>query len=823
MDIGAQARSWDPYAACMPDPDLLRAFAGKTREQIAALVASMPTEMVLATAEALPRASTAVDPAVGDPADFATALDPGYRRRPHVNALAAAIRETVEAAADGSGPSRLIVSMPPQVGKSHTSSLWTPAWYLERHPDRQVILASHESRLAVSFGRQVRDTLVRHADAGRVQVRVARDVAAAGEWETTQGGGMLSRGIGGSITGRGAHLLLIDDPLKGFAEAHSLTIRQAQWSWWLSVAQTRLRPGAAVIVVMCMTGDTPVLRPDGTATPLRDIRPGDRIATYERGRLTTSTVRNWANQGPDDVFAIRMESGRVVRANARHPFLTVDEDGNQRWQRTDSLKPGTRILTATGVESHAPPTTVTDPSRARASAPRTTTRPDGQADTDLPRPTPKPAAPRASSTATASPPRTTTGWSPSRTASAPSADRSRPTAQPTGAASSASTTTTKPGPSADSCATTATSSSSATSPRPDSTPPLSTWNVTPDTVVEVVPAGREDVYDIQVDRTENFIANGLVSHNTRWHEDDLAGRLLSGEHEGDPDEWRVVRIPAFGEGDVPDDGVAPDALGRDYGVPIATAADDESVDAAAVRWEGVRQSVGPYVWAGLYQQRPSEPEGTVLKRGWWQYYRIDRDRLVRPDGSTVDVSDLRIYQSWDLAFKDRSTSDWVVGQVWGSAGPHGDRFLLDQVRDRLDFVATKQAVRRVRDRWPSTAATWVEDKANGPAIIAELRREISGLVPVNPRGSKEARAWATTGDLSAGNIWLPAPEDAPWVRDFVEEAAAFPNGAHDDQVDAFTQAIDRMRATGGVERPKGSRSSERPSVTSLTQRRVTRN
>lgn len=543
----------------MADPDLLRAFAGKTREQIAALVASMPTEMVLATAEALPRASTAVDPAIGDPADFAAALDPGYRRRPHVNALAAAIRETVEAAADGSGPARLIVSMPPQVGKSYTSSLWTPAWYLERHPDRQVILASHESRLAVSFGRQVRDTLIRHADAGRVQVRVARDVAAAGEWETTQGGGMLSRGIGGSITGRGAHLLVIDDPLKDFASAHSLTIRQAQWSWWLSVAQTRLRPGAVVIVVM-----------------------------------------------------------------------------------------------------------------------------------------------------------------------------------------------------------------------------------------------------------------------TRWHEDDLAGRLLSGEHEGDPDEWRVVRIPALGEGDVVDDGIAPDALGRDDGVPIATAADDESVESAAVRWEAVRRSVGPYVWAGLYQQRPSEPEGTVLKRGWWQYYRIDGDRLVRPDGSCVDVADLRIYQSWDLAFKDRSTSDWVVGQVWGSSGPHGDRFLLDQVRDRLDFVATKDAVRRLRDRWPSTSATWVEDKANGPAIIAELRREISGLVPVNPRGSKEARAWATTGDLAAGNIWLPAPEDAPWVRDFVEEAAAFPNGAHDDQVDAFTQAIDRMRGETAVDAATGSRSSGPRGVTPMTRRTISR-
>lgn len=513
----------------MPDPDLLRAFAGKTREQIAALVASMPTEMVLATAEALPRASTTVDLAGGDPADFAAALDSGYRRRPHVNVLAAAIRDTVEAAANGTGPSRLIVSMPPQVGKSHTSSLWTPAWYLERYPTRQVILASHESRLAVSFGRQVRDTLTRHAAAGRLQVRLARDVAAAGEWETSQGGGMLSRGIGGSITGRGAHLMLIDDPLKDFASAHSRTIREAQWDWWLSVAQTRLRPGAVVIVVM-----------------------------------------------------------------------------------------------------------------------------------------------------------------------------------------------------------------------------------------------------------------------TRWHEDDLAGRLLSGEHEGDPDEWRVVRIPALGESET-DDGLAPDALGREEGVPIATAADDESPDEAEARWAEVRRSVGPYVWAGLYQQRPSEPEGTILKRGWWQFYRREGDTLLLPDGTEIPLARLRIVQSWDLAVKDKLTSDFVVGQVWAAQG-QGRRFLLDQYRERADFVETKRQMRILRERWPETSATYIEDKANGPAVIRELQDELSGLVAHNPVGDKTQRAFGIQGDLEAGSLWLPEPGTAGFdVRAFIDECAQFPSGANDDQVDAATQALLRLR------------------------------
>lgn len=543
-------------------PEIVR---GLTRERLAELVAEVaengsPEEQI-ALAEAMPRQDVA-DPSDGDPADFAAALDPTYRRRPHVDALAAAVRETVEQAQDGSGSGRLIVSMPPQVGKSYTASLWTPAWFLARHPDRQVILASHEDRLAVSFGRQVRDTLRRYGEAGQVQVRIARDVAAAGEWETSLGGGMLSRGIGGSITGRGGHLLVIDDPIKDFAQAHSHAIRKAHWDWWLSTAQTRLRAGSVVLVVM-----------------------------------------------------------------------------------------------------------------------------------------------------------------------------------------------------------------------------------------------------------------------TRWHEDDLAGRLTSDEWEGDPDEWRVLRIPALGEGsteDVADGRVAPDALDRDEGVPLTTAADDEDPDEAGARWERTRRSVGPYVWAGLYQQRPSEPEGTILRRAWWQFYSRVGERLMRPDGSSVEVANLRIYQSWDMAFKDKATSDWVVGQVWGALG-QGDRFLLAQVRGRMDFVETKRAVRQLRSAWPSTEATWIEDKANGPAIIAELRREISGLVPHNPRESKEARAWATQGDLEAGSIWLPAPEGDPWVRDFIEECAAFPNGSHDDQVDAYTQAILRMRrGETEIRRPTGSRAEAQRGMTPATRRTIRR-
>jgi predicted phage terminase large subunit-like protein len=144
-------------------------------------------------------------------------------------------------------------------------------------------------------------------------------------------------------------------------------------------------------------------------------------------------------------------------------------------------------------------------------------------------------------------------------------------------------------------------------------------------------------------------------------------------------------------------------------------------------------------------------------------------------------------QSWDCAFKDLETSDYVVGQVWGRVGPL--YFLGHQVRGRMDFPTTVNAVREVSRNWPIAIAKLIEDKANGSAVIQMLTVEIPGILPVNPAGGKIARAAAVSPLIEAGNIYVPHPAYAPWVNDFIEECAAFPNGAHDDQVDAMTQAL----------------------------------
>ena len=147
-----------------------------------------------------------------------------------------------------------------------------------------------------------------------------------------------------------------------------------------------------------------------------------------------------------------------------------------------------------------------------------------------------------------------------------------------------------------------------------------------------------------------------------------------------------------------------------------------------------------------------------------------------------------------MTFKDTDGSDFVVGQIWGRRGP--DYYLLDQSRARMGFTASKAAVLRLCARWPEATGVLVEDKANGPAVMDALRGEVSGLIPVEPDGSKIARAYAVTPLWAAGNVFLPPAEHYPWLRDFVDELVSFPAGAHDDQVDAMTQALRYLKVHG---------------------------
>lgn len=125
-----------------------------------------------------------------------------------------------------------------------------------------------------------------------------------------------------------------------------------------------------------------------------------------------------------------------------------------------------------------------------------------------------------------------------------------------------------------------------------------------------------------------------------------------------------------------------------------------------------------------------------------------------------------------------------------------DYFLLARRKEKLNFTATLKAIREMSENWPNARAKYVEDKANGSAVISVLENEISGIIPVNPEGGKEVRANAVAPVWESGNVYLPHPDYAPWVNDFLDELEAFPNGAHDDEVDAMTQALIKITSSG---------------------------
>jgi predicted phage terminase large subunit-like protein len=266
--------------------------------------------------------------------------------------------------------------------------------------------------------------------------------------------------------------------------------------------------------------------------------------------------------------------------------------------------------------------------------------------------------------------------------------------------------------------------------------------------------------DVFKTRMHNSSKQILVQ--TRWHEDDLAGRILASE----PD-WEVVSIPAICEtkGAIESD---PREVGE-----VLWPEKHEIEKILAIK------SKNPRSFASLYQQHPTPPEGGIFKKDWWRFW-----------ASLPDDFD-SVIMSWDCAFEGDDDSDFVVGQLWGKKG--ADAYLLDQVRGQWDFPETVNQIRQFVKRYPMVQEILIEKKANGHAIIQILHNEIPGIIPIVPEEGKESRAAAISHIVESGNIYLPAPVVAPWINEAIEyELSPFPNSVNDDIVDALTQAINRM-------------------------------
>lgn len=252
--------------------------------------------------------------------------------------------------------------------------------------------------------------------------------------------------------------------------------------------------------------------------------------------------------------------------------------------------------------------------------------------------------------------------------------------------------------------------------------------------------------------------SGHIIMATRWAVDDLTGVVAKNNSRA-----RILSFPAINAEGQP---LVPELH------PL-----DKLMETKAM--------LSPAQWSALYQQSPVQEGGNIFQESWFQRWHL---------GNLPESFDEVIF-SWDMTFKDSDGADYVVGQTWARKG--ANYYLLHQVRARMGFTATKNAVRAMCAQYPQGIATLIEDKANGPAVMDALKEEIPGLIAVEPDGSKVARAYAVTPLFAGKNVFIPDDETAhPWVPDYLAEMISFPAGPNDDQVDATSQALRYLKSHG---------------------------
>jgi predicted phage terminase large subunit-like protein len=265
-------------------------------------------------------------------------------------------------------------------------------------------------------------------------------------------------------------------------------------------------------------------------------------------------------------------------------------------------------------------------------------------------------------------------------------------------------------------------------------------------------------------RTRLEPGGAIILCATRWHEDDLTGRLIEAEKKGG-ETWRRVHLPALND--------AGEALWPE-------------------RWpvealESIRSAVGSRVWQAQYQGDPTPSEGGMFKRHWWKRYTV-----------LPQLTSAELYL--DSAFKEGVENDYSALALWGSDG-RGDSYLIKAWRARVAFPALIRMCRDAhawsRAQYPSLSVPLViEDRASGQSAIQVLGSSESGAAipvipyPINGSASKVSRAEAGSGYVEGGRAHVP--DHAEWLDDWLTEHERFPLGAHDDWVDTTSMAIDRL-------------------------------
>jgi predicted phage terminase large subunit-like protein len=323
-------------------------------------------------------------------------------------------------------------------------------------------------------------------------------------------------------------------------------------------------------------------------------------------------------------------------------------------------------------------------------------------------------------------------------------------------------------------------------PNPSCGQQLNTYEIVRDEIVSIEAAGYEDVFDVQIEQTENFVANSFISHNTRWHEDDVAGRLLPENYNGesgyiqcrDGNEWYVVCLPAECERE-------DDILGRKIGEILWPEWFNKEMFAPFKR--------NPRTWSSLYQQRPAPESGVCFKASWLKTYEPD-EQTGLPMG--FEPGELNVYGASDYAVTE-GRENYTVHIVVG-LDAKSNIYVLDLWRKQATSDVWVEVFCDLVKRWKPFG--WAEETGQiqhsvGPFLTKRMRERQAYVarVDIPSTKSKRMRAQSIIGRMAQNGLYCPF--GAHWFSEFRRELLLFDAGKFDDQVDALSligQVLDKM-------------------------------
>ena len=283
---------------------------------------------------------------------------------------------------------------------------------------------------------------------------------------------------------------------------------------------------------------------------------------------------------------------------------------------------------------------------------------------------------------------------------------------------------------------------------------------------QTVQDGLEDWYD-SVLSTRLQERSGQVNIGTPWSAHDIMARIHD-KHKANPNYRRLQFVALNVDSEI---GYNPD---QPEG-PLVPELHSEA------KLREIKATLGEQWWAAMFQQAPMAELGAIFSKAGIRYYRR----------SDLPKQFVQVVMSVDATFKDNKGSDFVFAGVWGKTVDERV-WLLDFRREKLSFTKTAAAIVDLKAKYKTVSRIFIEDAANGPALIDMLSKHVQGIVGVPPLGSKEARAHAVSWVWANGNVMLPSPEDNPGIVPVVSEITAFPDVRNDDAVDGMTIALHQL-------------------------------